>query len=66
MNPVRLLVVDNEQIVAKALAHSPKRLGYVIIAVAQAERQHPDLVVRNVRPMGAVEGRPPPVSAHGG
>jgi CheY-like chemotaxis protein len=56
MSPVRLLVVENEQIVAKALARQLKRLGYVIIAIAQADRRHPDLVLRNVCLTGAVDG----------
>jgi CheY-like chemotaxis protein len=34
MSPARILVVENEHIVAKALARRLERLGYVVVAVA--------------------------------
>ena len=56
MNSVKILVVENEQIVAEDIKFRLKRLGYAVSGIAlsgeeavkKAEEIHPDLVLMDI------------------
>ena len=56
MEPAKILVVEDENIVAKDIATSLKRLGYAVPAVASSGEEavertvdtHPDLVLMDI------------------
>lgn len=62
--PKRLLVVEDEQIVALDLRGALEDLGYVVVGTAgssddalrKAEDEHPDLVLMDIRLAGPVDG----------
>lgn len=64
MNPPRLLVVEDEFVVAADLQEQLRTLGYPVVAtadtgaaaVAQARALHPDLVLMDVQLKGAMDG----------
>jgi signal transduction histidine kinase len=62
--PGRILLVEDEAIVARDLERSLVRLGYAIVgveargedAIARVERDPPDLVLMDIRLRGAIDG----------
>jgi two-component system chemotaxis family response regulator WspR len=62
--PMRLLVVEDEQIVALDLRGALEDLGYIVVGTAgssedalrKAEDEHPDLVLMDIRLSGDVDG----------
>ena len=62
--PVRLLVVEDESIVALDLKSSLTMLGYQVVgtaasgedAIARAESAHPDLVLMDINLQGEMDG----------
>lgn len=64
MSPARILIVEDERIVAKALARQLQRLGYTVVAIAgsaqeaihDADAFHPDLVLMDVGLPGPIDG----------
>jgi CheY-like chemotaxis protein len=62
--PARILIVEDERLVALALARRLRQLGYTIAglatsgteAIMQALAHHPDLVLMDLRLPGAVDG----------
>jgi CheY-like chemotaxis protein len=62
--PSQILIVEDEHLVALALAHRLRQLGYAIAglatsgteAIMQALAHHPDLVLMDLRLPGAVDG----------
>ncbi|MQY60561.1 response regulator, partial [bacterium] len=64
MNSVKILVVENEQIVADDIKFRLKRLGYAVSGIAlsgeeavkKAEEIHPDLVLMDVVLEGKMDG----------
>jgi signal transduction histidine kinase len=64
MKPAKILVVEDENIVAKDIASSLKRLGYAVSAVASSGEEavertvdtHPDLVLMDIVLRGKMDG----------
>ncbi|MDG2617967.1 ATP-binding protein [Thermoleptolyngbya sichuanensis XZ-Cy5] len=64
MPPTRLLIVEDEHLIAYDLRESLERLGYEIVAIAdtgidavrQAEQLRPDLVLMDIRLPGEIDG----------
>lgn len=62
--PIRVLVVEDEAIIAKDLQNSLRRLGYAVAAVAssgedalhQARTTQPDIVLMDIRLKGEMDG----------
>jgi CheY-like chemotaxis protein len=64
MTPMRILIVEDEHIIAADLRRRLKRMGHIGVgivtsgeeAVAEAQRLQPDLVLMDVRLRGAMDG----------
>ncbi len=64
MNSIKILVVENEQIVADDIKFRLKRLGYAVSGIAlsgeeavkKAEEIHPDLVLMDIVLEGKMDG----------
>jgi two-component system, response regulator PdtaR len=64
MTPTRILIVEDEQIIAVDLRRRLKRMGHVGVgivtsgeeAIAEAQRLQPDLVLMDVRLRGSMDG----------
>ena len=62
--PARILIVEDESVVATNLQHSLTEMGYYVIdwvptgeaAIELAEREHPDLVLMDIHLAGALNG----------
>ena len=62
--PARILIVEDESVVAANLQHSLTEMGYYVIdwvptgeaAIELAEREHPDLVLMDIHLAGALNG----------
>jgi CheY-like chemotaxis protein len=62
--PIKILVVEDEAITAKALEHSLKDVGYDVVGIAssgeeairQAARTQPDLVLMDIMLRGLIDG----------
>jgi CheY-like chemotaxis protein len=64
MQSARVLIVEDEQIVAADLERTLRRLGYQVVglaasgqaAVEQAQQTQPDLVLMDIKLRGALDG----------
>jgi len=64
MKPIRILIVEDEQIVAEDLKRTLQKLGYIVIAhtaygkdaITQAGSTSPDLVLMDINLKGETDG----------
>lgn len=64
MPPIRILIVEDESIVAKDIQHRLENLGYIVLSIVDAgevaikktEQMRPDLVLMDIRLKGTMDG----------
>src|SRR5258707_15343306 len=64
MTPARILVVEDDRVVARDIQHQLTRIGHTVVgvtpsgedAVRLALESHPDLVLMDIRLEGALDG----------
>lgn len=64
MSPARILVVEDDRVVARDIEQQLKRIGHIVVgttasgeqAVALARRERPDLVLMDIRLEGTLDG----------